>query len=264
LTERVVGLLGRTPAIHPVGYRLIDSYVDALPQSPPVFDHTGGFDGFRMLGNGPDPTLHVHDGRPVGDCAFVGTQAVTICDQIETGEPLTWASSDELVSTYLAYNRGRDIGANLSQLLAYWHTVGLPWAGKCAGYAALNFRDLDGFWAGVNAFGNGYLGIVVTAAMQAQTQAGEPWDLTGLPLERQVMGGHCVVAIARTSEEGDGEVATWGMRQPFTAKWFRANVEEAHVVLTPSQVARKGNGYGLTLPELQSDLSAVNSQALAA
>ena len=249
--------LGRKPATHPVGYRLIDSYTSPLPTSPAKFDHTNGFNEFHMLGNGPDATLTVNNRVPVGDCAFVGTVNVHVIDAIETKEPIVFPSSDETVSTYLAYNHGHDVGANLNQLLAYWHRIGLPWDGKLPAYAALNYRDQQAFWDGVNAFGCGYLGIVVTETMMLQSQANEPWDLTGLHTDDHVLGGHCVVAIARDGD--DGEVVTWGKRQKFTSRWFARNVEEAHVVLTSGQVAHKGDGYGIDLDHLQSDLKAIQA-----
>lgn len=250
-------MLGRQHAIHPVGYSLIDRFVDALPEAPASFDHTNGFNAFQMLGNGPDPSLTVNGGNPVGDCAFVGTVNVGVVDQIETHVTPSFPTSNEVVSTYLTYDHGQDQGANLSQLLAYWQTTGLPWSGKIAGYAALNHRDIDEFWAGVNAFGNGYIGIVVTQAMMTQTQNGEPWDITGTPADDQVLGGHCVTAISRLPI--GGEVVTWGMRQQFTTRWFRHFVEESHVVLTPSQVAASGNGYGLDIAKLQAALKALGN-----
>ncbi len=204
-----------------------------------------------MLGNGPDPSLTVDGGQPKGDCAFVGLANVCIVDQVETRKPVVIPSSNEVVTAYDAYNHGRDIGANLSQLLAFQYRVGLPWI-KGAPYAALNHRNVDEFWSGVHAFGAGYIGIAVTTAMQTQTQAGEPWDITGTYADDQVVGGHCVVVISRTAD--GGEVATWGMRQKFTTRWFQRYVEEAHILITETQIARNGNGYGVDLPHLRSDL----------
>lgn len=83
-------------------------------------------------------------------------------------------------------------------------------------------------------------------------------------MDEQIEGGHCVVAISRTSAEGDGEVATWGMRQPFTARWFKTYVEEAHVVVTPAQKARGGNGGGVDFEHLERDLAVVEHMAEAA
>ena len=245
---------GRKPATYPIGYKGIERYVTSLPGAPATFDHTNGFDGFHMLGNGPDPSQTVNGGNPVGDCAFVGTVNVELIDSVETSRAFTQPSSNEVVTDYLRYDHGQDEGANLSQLLAYWHKIGLPWAGKLPAYANLSL-DWDTFWAGVNAFGNGYIGIVVTQTMMDQTQAQEPWDLTGLATDNQVLGGHCVVAFSKESDVGT--VATWGMRQKFTQRWFQHNVEEAHVALTAAQIAAKGNGYGLDIEHLQADLKAL-------
>ena len=242
---------GRLPAVHPVGLGLIDRYA-ALPPAPPTFDHTNGFDGFQMLGNGPDPTLHVNGGRPVGDCGFVGSVNVSLVDSVETGEPFTIPSSDVVVTDYLRYDHGQDRGVALTELLAYWQKVGLPW-GQIAGWAPVNFRDPDAFWAACNAFGCLYVGIAVPATMDEQVMNGQTLDLTGTPADRQIMGGHCVVVLSRT--ENGGELATWGRRVRFTQRWWDTYGEEAHVVLTPSQVERKGNGYGLDLAALQADLA---------
>jgi hypothetical protein len=247
-------LFGRQAATHPIGYGLIDKYVDALPEAPAVFDHTKGFNGFHMLGNGPDPSLTVDGGKPKGDCAFVGLVNTAVVDDVETDTPVVIPTSNVVVSAYDTYDHGQDLGANLTQLLAFQYKIGLPWI-KGAPYAALNYRDLDTFWSGVNAFGCGYIGIVVTQTMMNQTQAGEPWDLTGFATDDQVLGGHCVVTIARSAI--GGEVATWGMRQAFTTRWLQHSLEEAHVILTDVQIAAKGDGYGLDLPHLEADLKSL-------
>lgn len=243
-------MLGRQAATHPIGYQSIFEYVDALPAADAVFDHTNGFNGFKMLGNGPDPSLTIDGGRPKGDCAFVGTVNVGVIDEVETGTPVTIPTSDLVVGTYDTYDHGQDLGANLSQLLAYQYNVGLPWL-KGAPYAAVSPKDVDEFWSATEAFGCTYIGIAVTEAMQRQTQNGEPWDvsLTG----NDIVGGHCVVCFAR--DANGGTVATWGMRQKFTTRWFKKYVEEAHVILTPSQVTKGSNGYGLDLAHLKADLA---------
>jgi len=248
----VVGLYGRHPATHPVGYKLIDNFVSSIPEPPASFDHTNGFDGFKMLGNGPDPTLTVHGGNPVGDCAFVGTVNVDVIDAVETGEPVVLPTADTVVSEYLTYDGGVDQGANLTQLLAYWHRTGL-WGSKILGYAAVNFRELDEVWAYANAFGVLYIGIAVPAAMEEQVANGQTLDLTGTAADTQILGGHCVDIISRS--KGGGEIVTWGQRVAFTDRWLQTYMEEAHVVITQAQFARNGDGYGIALPTLQSSLA---------
>ena len=63
--------------------------------------------------------------------------------------------------------------------------------------------------------------------------------------------------MAFSKESDIGTVATWGLRQKFTQRWFQHNVEEAHVALTAAQIAAKGNGYGLDIEHLQADLKAL-------
>lgn len=244
---------GRQAAKCLVGQPFIHRYAQ-LPAPPATFDHTGGFNGFRMLGNGPDPTLHVNGGNPVGDCAFVGTVNVKLTDSAETGEECTVPSSDDVVSTYLTYDHGQDQGANLVDLLRFWQTHGLPW-GKIAAWASVDPHNPDQFWAACNAYGCLYVGIAVPATMDGQVENGQTLDLTGTSADRQIMGGHCVVVLSR--DQDGGELATWGQRVRFTQRWWDTYGEEAHVVITPEQVARGGDGYGLDLATLQADLAAL-------
>lgn len=246
---RIVGLLGRQEATTLLGVGLINRYVSSIPDAPAVFDHTNGFDKFQMLGNGPDPTLTVNHGKAVGDCAWVMTVNTALVEALETNEPFTMPSSNEVVGDYLVYDHGKDVGANLNQLFAYWRKIGLPWGGKLCGHAGVNFRDYDESMAYCNAFGCLPIGIAVTRAMQAQTARGEPWDITGSPLDDQVVGGHAVLVLNRD------ELATWGMRQKYTERWWKVYVEEAHVALTQSQVDRHGDGYGIDVEHLESALN---------
>lgn len=249
---RTVGLYGRRAAVHPVGLRLISSYMDELPSAPAVFDHSNGFDHFSMLGNGPDPTLTVNGGNPVGDCGVVGSVNITLVDSVETAEAFVVPTSDEVVSTYLGYTNGQDSGIVLSDFLAHWQSAGLPW-GKIAGYAGVEYHEVDDVFAAANAFGCLYVGIAVPAPAEDQFSNGEPWDLTGTSADDDIQGGHCVVIVARNAE--GGEVITWGQRQKFTNRWWKRYGEEAYAVIAPSQVEKLGNGYGLDITHLKEDLS---------
>jgi hypothetical protein len=160
-----------------------------------------------------------------------------------------------VVSSYLTYDHGQDQGANLVDLLQLWQRHGLPWGGRIAAWASVDPHNPDLFWAACNAYGCLYIGIAVPATMDAQVENGEPLDLTGSAADRQIVGGHCVVVLSRTAD--GGELATWGQRVRFTQRWAAAYVEEAHVVISPAQVAARGSGYGLDLAALQADLAAL-------
>lgn len=245
---------GRKPATHPIGLKTIDHYAATLPPAPATFDHTNGFDGFKMLGNGPDPSLTVNGGQPVGDCGVVGSVNVALVDSVETGEKFKMPTSNTVVTDYLRYDHGQDEGVDLSQFLAYWQKVGLPW-GKIEASAPVAYNNPEKFWQACNAFGCLYVGIAVPEPMETQATPGGLLDLTGTPADKNILGGHCVVVISRNAE--GGELATWGMRVRFTQRWWDAYGEEAHVAITPSQVEKHGNGYGLDLAQLQADLKAL-------
>jgi hypothetical protein len=245
---------GRQSARHPVGMPFIHRYCD-LPPAPAVFDRTGGYSRFAMLGNGPDPTLTVNSGRPVGDCAFVGTVNATVVDSVETAQPIQMPTADEVVSTYLTFDHGKDKGANLVDLLQFWQSHGLPW-GQISAWASVDPHNTDRLWAACYTFGCLYVGIAVPATMEPQVDNGETLDLTGRLADRQIVGGHCVVIVSRDTD--GGELVTWGRRVRFSERWWDTYGEEAFVVITGPQVRADGNGCGLDLHQLQADLSCLD------
>lgn len=249
--------LGVSSHVHPVGYRLMRSFLDTAPSDAPVsFDKTNGANGFQMLGNGPDSTLTVNNGNPVGDCGYVMTVNNVYVDSCETNEPFTFPSSNDVVSDYLRYNHGVDQGVVNAQLFQYWHKVGLPWGGRLVGSAGVNFHDWDESWAYIYAFGGGSLAITVTEGMQQATQNGQPWDV--ISPDDQVMGGHDVFVFARQDAD-TGVLATWGQRQLFTKGWWEQMVQELDVTITDRQAARKGDGFGLSLDKLEAYMNSLGA-----
>ena len=235
----------------------MSSFLAAEPaDAPNTYDKTHGANGFHMLGNGPDPTLTVNGGNPVGDCGFAMTVNNCYVDAAETGEPFTMPSSNEVVTDYLRYDHGQDVGVVNSQLFQYWRTVGLPWGGKLVGSAGVTSADWDASWAYMYAFGGGCTAITVTETMEDQTNAGEPWDITGKPSDDNVLGGHDVYVFARQSADM-GILATWGQRQLFTQRWWLKYVQELDVTITNKQVERNGDGYGVDLAKLEAYMASL-------
>jgi hypothetical protein len=250
---RTVGLFGRQPAQRPVGLRMLGDYGE-IPSAPAVFNHVRSFDSWQMYGNGPDPTLTVHGGQPVGDCGFAGAVHLEMATAAETSDAITWPDSDEVVSAYLNYNDGVDKGVALANLLAFWRSNGL-WGRKISAYAPINVHNKNELWAACNAFGALYIGIAVPAVAQEQFAQGRPWSLTHTQADYQIVGGHCVVITSKTL--AGGTVVTWGQEQPFTNAWLSTYLEEAWVMVTPEQIEANGNGYGLDMVQLQADLDRV-------
>ncbi len=206
------------------------------------------------VGNRTYPNLTVHGGQPVGDCGFAGAVHLEMATAAETSDLVTWPDSDEVVSAYLAYNNGVDQGVSLANLLAYWRSTGL-WGRKIAAYAPVNVHNKAELWAACNLFGALYIGIAVPAPADEQFAQGRPWSLTHTPADYQIMGGHCVVITSKTV--AGGTVVTWGQEQSFTNAWLSTYLEEAWVAITPEQIEANGNGYGLDMVQLQTDLDRV-------
>lgn len=241
VTARTSGLRGRLSSAWPVGLPFIHHYFPGhrLPAAPATFDLTGGFTRWGMLGNGPDPTLTVNGGNPVGDCAFAGFAHLLMLFATATGLTVPGFTSDEVVTEYLRYNHGRDQGANLLSLLSFAEKVGLL-GSKVLGFAQLPLSDPETRWNGVYLFKGGYTGIAEPAPADGQFAGGRPWDLTGTAADRQIVGGHCVIDCARLN--GGGVDITWGADQAFTDRWDRVYRQEVVVVVTGenAELAAKG------------------------
>ena len=245
----------------PLGSRDMSFFMTTAPaDSPNTYDKTNGVNGFQMLGNGPDPTLTVNGGNPVGDCGFVMTVNCEYVDSCETDEPFTMPTSNVVVGGYLVYNHGQDIGVSNPQLFAYWRKVGLPWGSKLVGSGGVNYRDWDESWAYLYTFGSGALQVLVSEAMEEATQNGQPWDYNGTAADDNILGGHDVCVFAR-QDATTGVLATWGMRQLFTQNWWTHQVQGLDVLLTDKQVARNGNGYGVDIAKLEQYTNALDKAA---
>ncbi len=238
--------LGRLPAKRPVGLRDLRSYVGGLDTAPEVFDFTGTLRDWKMLGNGPDPTLTISS-HPLGDCAFAGAAHLVMATAVETHQTIPAFTSDEVAEAYLRFTNGVDSGACLADVLAVWRQLGL-WGARIDGYAPTPLQDL---WDATYAFGACYIGVAMPQSAMDQHERGESW--TVVP-SSPIVGGHCVVLVSRTTS--GGEVITWGERQGVTDAWLETYVEEAWSVVTPEQ--GRGNGYDCDHQALIAELEALD------
>lgn len=245
-------LYGRVPSQHPVGYRPMSTFTAEPVEAPADFDPLKGATPFHMDGNGPDPTLTVNGGKPAGDCGFAMTVNTDVVTAAATGEAFGAPTSNVIVTDYLKYNHGKDIGVQNSQLLPYWRTTGL-WGSKIHGYGSVNVHDFDEAMAYAHAFFGVCTGIAVSESMEEATQRGEPWDYTGSATDDNILGGHDVFVFGRKS--GLGILATWGQRQLFTPRWWKHFVEECDAVVTNQLVTAKP---GLVdVPKLETYLNGI-------
>ena len=221
-----------------------------------AFDPLKGANPFEMLGNGPDPTLTVNSGQAVGDCGFVMSVNANIVTSYLTGEPFITPSSNEVVTAYLTYNNGQDIGVENAKLFPYWRSHGL-WGNKILGYGQVNHFDFDEAMNYAYAFGGLCTGIVVTSDMENATLRHEPWERS---TRYQILGGHDVFVFGRMDKD-TGVLATWGQRQLFTRGWWETHVQEADAIITYELGEKKGDTLGIDLPKLQAMIKESESES---
>ena len=156
MTTRTAGKRGRLPA-KPPSERFAIAYVsdyaaEPLPAAVYPVDVSGGITDWRMLGNGPDPTVPQHpDG--CGDCTFAGRQHYRMAKAAAGKELEPWENAADLVAEYFAYDGGQDQGANIADLLLYWYK-----AGKILAFAPVDHTDPAAVDAAMQAFHGVYCG----------------------------------------------------------------------------------------------------------
>lgn len=244
-TKRPVGLYGRLP-VKPVGERFDIKYLGAyLPEPLPApqypVDVSAGIKDWKMLGNGPDPTLTDHE--PVGDCCFAGREHLKMAKAAAYQETETWESSNDLVTEYLAYDGGQDVGANIADLLLFWFKTG-----KILAFAPVDITDPVQVDAAVQAFHGVYAGVNLPESAEEQFAHNKPWAYDGSP----IAGGHCIVKVGADGEERDTWV-TWGALQESTTEWTLNCLEEAWAIITPEDA----EAVGLDVEPLLADIRAL-------
>ena len=249
-STRSAGRRGRKP-VKPPAERFAIQYLSnylTTPLPPPVYpvDVTGGITDWGMLGNGPDPTLPKYpDG--VGDCTFAGRQHNRMAKAAAGGEQEKWETSEALVAEYLTYDKGKDEGANIADLLLYWYK-----AGTILAFAPVDHTKPAEVDAAMAAFHGAYVGVNLTNDADQLFGEHQPWT-TANGEQPNPNEGHCIVKVAADGSQFDSWV-TWGGVQRSTLDWTRACLEEAWVIIT----AEYAKAARLNLAQLKADIDALH------
>jgi hypothetical protein len=248
-TTRTAGKRGRLPA-KPAGERFaidyVTAYAAALPAPIYPVDVTSGITDWRMLGNGPDPTVPQHpDG--CGDCTFAGRQHNRMAKAAAAKAPEPWENAADLVAEYFAYDGGQDLGANISDLLLYWYK-----AGKILAFAPVDHTDPAAVDAAMQAFHGIYAGVSLTDNANDLFNEGKPWTLASGE-QPDPNEGHCIVKVTADGKGCDGWV-TWGARQDSDEAWTAACLDEAWVIITQEDAG----AADLDIAALRADIDALH------
>lgn len=249
---RIAGKRGRLRSER-VNLRPVHEYAVApLPAPAYPVDVRGGTpdDGWQMLGNGPDPACTVApDG--VGDCGFAGRQHVRMAKAACYGQTETWETPDQLVTEYLDYDGGQDMGVALPAVLLAWYK-----AGKILAFAPVDHTDPAAVDSAMQQFKGIYAGVDLTDDADDLFGQGQPWT-TASGQQADPDDGHCIAKVyaddpaAASGAAQDGWV-TWGALQKSTKDWTKACLTEAFVIITSEDEAAK-----LDLPALRADIDAL-------
>jgi hypothetical protein len=254
------GLLPFDPAKH-ARFMTTDQAGFTLPAAAYPIDKSQGIAEWGMDGNGPDPTLTVNEGQPVGDC---GPSAVpshsNMLTAVLAGLALSqWTmTSDEVVTLYLIYTGGRDVGVDLGDWLLWLLTHTLAGnevavgQGAVEGFVAIPLADLDAALA--------YFDVVIVGVQlnpDADEQFPGTWDI-GPGDEPDPEEGHAILYLGAQSQSGPFEWCTWGGNQNSTLAWKRACVQQAFAVTTAAEATSKG--FAAQFVMMQESLKAMGGQ----
>lgn len=247
--SRTPGARGRLPK-KPPAERFAIEYLGAYlraPLPPPVYpvNVSGGVTAWGMLGNGPDPTCTSHP-KGVGDCTFAGRQHYRMAKAAAWNEVETWETSDQLVAEYLAYDHGKDRGAQIADLLLHWYK-----AGTILAFAPVDHTSPAEVDSAMAAFHGVYAGVNLTDDADKLFGQGRPW--TTADGERpDAKDGHCILKVRADGSTADTWV-TWGAEQESTLAWTAACLDEAWVIITQEDA----DAADVNLAQLRADIDAL-------
>ena len=186
-------------------------------------DVSAGVEDWLMLGNGPDPTLTVNSGQPVGDCTWAGERhyLMAVCAGAKVPVPFP-INANETVSGYLAYDHDEDEGCNMADLLLHWYNQGVILA-----FAPVDFNDEAKMDEALQDFHGLYVGVQLPGDADPQFEEHQPWSWTGAQIE----GGHCIFRTKKASPNGLSTYVTWGAEQEAEPDWDTNAVDEAWVIV---------------------------------
>lgn len=161
------------------------------------------------------------------------------------------------ITGYDPNNPSTDNGAQISDVLSYWHHSGI--AGHQIGaYLELDITNHDQIRAAISLFGGVNVGLQLPAAAQnftAPQWPNPPQPPTG-PWAPGSWGGHCVPLVDYTT---DGPTAvSWGELYVMTWEFWDAYGEEAWAVVSTDFLTAGKDPDGFDLAALNADLAALH------
>lgn len=247
---------GKLAPVRPAGLKDLDTYFTSPLPAPPASVKPPGIKNWGMLGNGPDPSVTwTGDGfnnqEGCGDCTKAGEahayDALTWDEALD--ETKNHPSSNAVVSAYFAETGGQDSGLACGDVLQQAYHAG-AFGQKIDGYGVFDHTNQTLVKQIVATFGVVYIGIQCPASAQQQAIENKTWSVVpGSPIE----GGHCVIIVGFSDEEGVYYIVSWGKLYKATYEFIEKYMDEAWALIAPA-IAKKGKFDNVDLATLQTDL----------
>lgn len=204
-------------------FKTTAEYGFTFPTPTYPIDKTAGIIDLGMDGNGPDQTLTVNDGKPVGDCGPCAVPAhANMITAVLAGLDLAsnTMTSDQVVDLYFEYTGGQDVGVDLGDWLLWLYQKGL-----IKGFVKLQLSEMDAALAA---------GLVIVVGVNLNPDADEQfpnWSL-GPKDEPDPEDGHAILYGAAQTLVGPFKWASWGQWATSDLAWRQKCPQQAFGVVT--------------------------------
>lgn len=207
-----------------------------------TFDATHGYTDWRMLGNGPDRTLTINNGNPVGDCFFAAVCHILILKSL-VQQADAWVINPDLktvIEPTANHWVGLYLGFQNQQAPGTVATTG-PDQGTepVAGFQWLTAAGIIKRWGLVapsklNDATADHKGVLLACALDADAEQEfanhQPW-LNMPTVIDPIDGGHAIARAGFTSRYG--LEITWGEDELAARAWENNHIQQAFWLQVP-------------------------------
>lgn len=244
-----VGLLGKAPALQgedKFDIQWVGAYATVpLSGSPTSADVTAGLTDLLMLGNGPDSTLTLNNGNPVGDCVPVAEAHNKMIKAAGEGETEPNPTADSVVGPYLKFDQGTDQGVIIAKWLLWQYQQG-----NIEAFAPVDVKDRDQLQAAMIAFHGVIVGVELTDDAQQLFPDGV-WNVDDGQAPDPQMGHGILFGKYDPTNDFYG---TWAKWMKATKGWTAACATEAWVIVTSEDAA----AANVDINALKADIDALH------
>jgi hypothetical protein len=240
--------LGKHPARFEKNMPLFGKYLTSqLPASPAQVNWQSKVSNWPMMGN-----------DTLGDCTCAAAGHMVESWTADTGASPVIIPDAIVEAFYNHFSHGNaDAGANMIDVLKYWHTAGLG-SHKIAAFAQLEPKNQNQAMDSVYLFGSCYIGLALPdfAVAPNTNFLNTPWVVppqgpVGDAAPNQ-NNGHCVPAVGY--DQRNLYVVTWGALKSMSWQFYQTYMDEAFAVLSPDFLTGQKSPTGFDLASLQQDL----------